>query len=95
MPGVAVFDRMTVADRDGLALDIAGEQSLSDTNATIALPLATTPRTDLEYPWTLTMDIRKRAETSQRGAILLGSGGDLFRFLTDRDKASKKRGTAN
>ena len=87
VPGVAVFDRMTVADKDGLALDIAGEQSLSDTNATLALPLATAPRADLECPWTLTMDIRKTAETGQRGVIL---SSDLVEICSDFSRDEEK-----
>jgi hexosaminidase len=69
IPGVTVFDRLP-AGQDGLVLDLPKEQELKSANDVIPLPLATADRADLEYPWTLTVEVCKTAETGKRGVIL-------------------------
>lgn len=46
---------------------------MKDEASSVPLPLATGERADLEYPWTLTMEVRRTADTQGRG-ILLASG---------------------
>jgi hexosaminidase len=69
VPGVTVFDRLP-AGRDGLVLDLPKEQVLAGAASCIPLPLADAPRADLEYPWTLTVELRRGADTGRRGVIL-------------------------
>jgi hexosaminidase len=57
VPGVAVFDRLSSKYVDGLLLEMPVELSLVTTNSTLPFPFARQPRHDLEYPWTLTLEI--------------------------------------
>jgi len=70
VPDVTMLNRMPAPGPDGLVLYLPGEHTLADTAATIDLPLASAARADLEYPWTLSMEIRKTSETDKRGVIL-------------------------
>ncbi len=71
VPGVTMFDRIPEAARPGaVVLDLPGERTLADANASIPLPLAKAARPDLEFPWTLTVELRKSAASAKRGVIL-------------------------
>ncbi len=81
VPGVAVLDRIpAVTNTSGLVLDIAAEQTLTATNSIIPLPFSGQSRADLEYPWTLTMEVMKTAGTSKRGTII---SSDLMELCSD------------
>ena len=70
VPGVTVFDRLPATEPDGVVLDLPGEQTLATAGTTIPLPLAGQPRADLEYPWTLTLQVRPDAAGGNRGVLL-------------------------
>lgn len=70
VPGVTVFNRLRAKIANGLILDLPAEQTLANPEACIDLPLAKADRANLEYPWTLTMEICKTAASSNRGVIL-------------------------
>ncbi len=70
VPGVALFDRLPARTPDGLVLERSRAVSLATTNAWRALPFDGAPRADLEPPWTLTLEVRKTAETGGRGVLL-------------------------
>ena len=88
VPGVKVFDRITPKNDDGLVLNIAREQTLATTNASMPLPFAGQPRADLECPWTLTMEVCKTAETGGRG-VILSSG--LAEICSDFSRTEEKK----
>ena len=69
IPGVTILDRLP-AGKDGLILDLPQEQTLKSAEDIIPLPLAEKDRANLEYPWTLTVEACKTAETDKRGVIL-------------------------
>lgn len=79
VPGVTVFDRIA-AGKDGVVLDVSREQTLATTNATVSLPFAGKPHADLEWPWTMTLEVCKAAETGRRGVIL---SSDLVEICSD------------
>jgi hexosaminidase len=70
VPGVTVFDRLPATRDGGLLLNLAGENVLSATNSVVSLTHDGQTRRDLEYPWTLTFEVCKTAETGTRGVIL-------------------------
>ena len=76
VPGVTVFDRIP-AGTDGVVLSLPGEETLASTDAIIPLRGG---RADLEWPWTLTMEVCKTAETNDRGVIL---SSDLLEICSD------------
>ncbi|MES2922004.1 MAG: family 20 glycosylhydrolase [Verrucomicrobiota bacterium] len=69
IPAMNVLDRLTV-QKNGLILDLPGEVELKNESSVIPLPLVKAERGDLESPWTLTMEIRRRGDTKGRGVIL-------------------------
>lgn len=69
VPAVTLLDRVA-GGKDGVILDLPGEQELKDENSVFPLPLARAERADLEFPWTLTMEIRRRGESKGRGVII-------------------------
>lgn len=89
VPGVTVFDRMAGGCReDGVFFSYPAESTLKDTGAIIYLPWSVAPRADLEYPWTLTMEVRKTAETGKRGVIL---SSDLVEICADFTRTDQKK----
>ena len=102
--GVTVLDRMPAKKDDGVVLDLPGEQTLANAKAVIDLPFAKTERGDLEYPWTLTVDIMPAGESANRGVILssdlaeicAGSGaGGTTEVVTEFADGTKRRGSIN
>ena len=69
IPNVTLLDRLP-ARTSNIMLDLPGEVTLKDESSSIPLPLAKAGRADLEYPWTLTMEIKRSADTKGRGVIL-------------------------
>lgn len=69
VPAVTVLNRLP-AGKDGVLLDLPREVELKDESAVIPLPLAKAERADLESPWTLTMEVRRKGDTKGRGVIL-------------------------
>jgi hexosaminidase len=69
VPAVKVLDRLT-GEKNGLILDLPGEVELKDESSVIPLTEAKNERADLESPWTLTMEIRRRSDTKGRGVII-------------------------
>jgi hypothetical protein len=88
IPGVTVFDRLPAKNADGVVLDRPGEVTLAATDAVVDLPLAGQPRTDLEWPWTLTLEVCKTAETGKRGVIL---SSDLVEICSDFSREEEIR----
>jgi hexosaminidase len=86
VPGVTVFDRIAPASADGLVLKVDGEQTLGTVNTSIPLPFAAKDRQNLEYPWTLTMEVCKTAETGKRGVIL---SSDLAEICSDYSQSQQ------
>jgi hexosaminidase len=69
VPAVKLLDRLA-GGTDGIILDQPREVTLKDESSVIPLPLAKAERADLESPWTLTMEVRRAADTKGRGVIL-------------------------
>lgn len=69
IPAVTLLDRLA-GGKGGVLLDMPREMELKDESSVIPLPLAKADRGDLESPWTLTMEIRRTADTKGRGVIL-------------------------
>lgn len=89
VPGVSVFDRLTGGCREkDVFYSKPAETTLTDTNSTVYLPWSVAPRADLEYPWTLTMEVRKTAETGKRGVIL---ASDLVEICSDFKRTDTKK----
>jgi hexosaminidase len=80
IPAVSVLDRLPANHPNDIILDLPQEQTLADPNSVIPLPLADAPRADLEYPWTLTMEVCKTVDTGKRGVIL---SSDLAEICSD------------
>ena len=80
VPGVTVFDRIPAKNADGVVLDLSREFTLGATNVVVKLPFAGKSRADLEWPWTLTMQVCQTAETGRRGVIL---SSDLMEICSD------------
>ncbi len=73
VPGVTVLDRLQVDYhplKPDVVLNVPQEIELSTTAEHIELPLAHAQRADLEYPWTLTMEVMKTKETNGRSVLL-------------------------
>ncbi len=100
IPGVAIFQRDNAKDADGLVFQFDGEKTLTDANSTIPLPWANNPtpnleymnppaipsRADLEYPWTLSMKIKRTADLKTRGVIM---SSDLVEICANHSKDKK------
>jgi hexosaminidase len=69
VPGVTIFDRIPAKSKDGIVLSAAGEHDLTQ-KSTVPLAFYGKPRTDLEWPWTLSMHVMKTADTQDRGVII-------------------------
>jgi len=69
-------------------LSFPKEQTLSTTNASIALLFGRLGRPDLEYPWTLTMEVCKTAETGKRGVIL---SSELAEICSDFSRTEEQK----
>jgi hexosaminidase len=84
VPGVSITQRDPATGSDGLVYRRDGETTLADANSSVDLPWAKNPladleysnqqatpsRADLEYPWTLSMKIKRTAELATRGVII-------------------------
>lgn len=68
VPGVTTLERLP-AGENGVVLDKPDIIELKKDAGPVALPLDGAARADLEFPWTLTMEIRKDADNG-RGVIL-------------------------
>jgi hypothetical protein len=66
VPGISFFDRIPAKDDTGLVLDQPNEVQVTGHRP---LPFEKAARADLEFPWTLTMEVRKAA-VNGRGVIL-------------------------
>ncbi|MCW1923868.1 family 20 glycosylhydrolase [Luteolibacter arcticus] len=89
VPGVSVFERMSGGCREkDVFYSRPAETTLKDVNSTVYLPWSVASRADLEYPWTLTMEVRKTAETGKRGVIL---GSDLVEICSDFKRTDTKK----
>lgn len=89
VPGVSVFTRMQGGSREaGVFYSRPAETTLKDVNSIVYLPWSVAPRADLEYPWTLTVDIMKTADTDKRGVIL---ASDLVEICSDFRRAGQRK----
>lgn len=103
VPGVSVLDRLPA--KDSVLLDLPAVQSLTKADSVIPLPLATAERGDLEYPWTLTFDIRpSKAAGANRGVILSSdlaeicagsAAGATTEIVTEFADGTKRSGKIN
>jgi hexosaminidase len=87
IPGLTVLDRLP-GGAGGVLLDRPQETILKKGAAPINLPLAGAQRADLEFPWTLTMEVRQD-EQNGRGVILSSKNAEVCAHYTwdDRKKA--------
>ncbi|MFD0894407.1 family 20 glycosylhydrolase [Luteolibacter ambystomatis] len=92
VPGVQVFDRIPAKGPEGLVLDLPGERTLDSVDARQPLAFQGRARADLEYPWTLTMEIRKTADTERRGVILSSGLAEICADYS-RTENRKSKGT--
>lgn len=67
IPNITIFNR--IAATNGIVLDQPREVVLTKEKPNDALPLEKAARADLEFPWTLSMDVKKTANNG-RGVIL-------------------------
>jgi hexosaminidase len=88
IPGVTVFERLPARYGDDLLLNLAGEQVLPATNSVVSLTHDGQKRRDLEWPWTLTFEICKTAETGTRGVIL---SSDLAEICADFTRTEEQK----
>lgn len=88
IPNVAIFGRLP--GKDGVVLDHPGEISLKDESASIPLPLAEAARADLEYPWTLTMEAKRTADTQGRGVLLSSDIAEICANYTRVEERKRK-----
>lgn len=89
VPGVTVFERMPGGSREaGVFFSRPDETTLKDVNSIVYLPWAIAPRADLEYPWTLTVEVQKTAETDKRGVIL---ASDLVEVCSDFKRTESRK----
>ena len=87
VPGVRLFDRLPARDSNGVVWAQQHDVTLANENQSMAMPYAGLPRMDLEYPWTLVMQVCKTAESAGRGVIL---SSDLVEFCDRYEDASVK-----
>lgn len=87
IPGVTVLDRIPSSGADGVVLDLPGEQTLASADAVIPLPLAKADRADLEYPWTLSLDVFPTTASTTRGVIL---SSDLAEICAGSNTGAKQ-----
>jgi hexosaminidase len=88
VPGVTVFNR--IPSTNGVVLDRPREVLLTKQAGTAALPFEQAGRADLEFPWTLAMDVRKDA-VNGRGVILSSD----FAEICDRYEWNERRKNTN
>ena len=92
VPGVSVFARMPGGSREaGVFYSRPAETELKDAGSIVYLPWSVAPRADLEYPWTLTVEIQKTAETDKRGVIL---ASDLVEICSDFKRTESRKTAA-
>jgi hexosaminidase len=89
VPGVSVLDRIPAANKDGVVLAVPGEHTLA-ADKSQPLAFAGKSRADLEYPWTLAMNVRRTGGDSDRGVIL---SSDLMEICANysRQEEEKKK----
>lgn len=92
VPGVTVFDRLPAKTPDGMLLNLPDEQTLANTNSFILLPYAGQSRCDLEYPWTLKVEVCKTSETGGRGVILSSALAEICTDFTRVEEQKTKNG---
>ncbi len=85
VPGVVALDRLPASS--GVVLDKPEEVALKKDAAPAALPLDGTARADLEFPWTLTMEVRQDA-VNGRGVIL---SSDLSEICANYEWNDRKK----
>lgn len=79
-PGLDVFQRLPGVPTDGPVYSQREPKTLKSADEVIYLPWAIAPHADLEFPWTLEMEVMKTAETGKRGVIL---SSDLVEICSD------------
>jgi hexosaminidase len=89
VPSIGVFERVPAANKEGVVLALPGEQTLAPDRSQ-ALAFAGKSRADLEYPWTLTMSVRRTGGDNDRGVIL---SSDLMEICASysREEEEKKK----
>jgi hexosaminidase len=74
VPGVTIFNRLPAVD--GVVLDQPQEVTLTQRRPSLPLPPGRGDRADLEFPWTLTMEVKKTA-VNGRGVILSSAKAEI------------------
>ena len=87
VPGIAIFNRIPAVN--GIVLDQPAEIVLAVGKGSRPLPLETADRADLEFPWTLTMEVKKSA-VNGRGVIL---SSDRAEICDSYQWGERKKGT--
>ena len=103
VPGVTILQRDPPLSPDGLVFEMDREITLSGAAATVGLPwaknpladmeypspMATPSRADLDYPWTLSMQINPSRDQTTRGVIL---SSDLVEICANYIKEISRKG---
>ena len=88
IPNVSLLDRLG-APRE-VVFDQPAEVTLKDEASSIPLPLAQAGRADLEYPWTLTMEVKRAADTKGRGVLISSELVEVCaNYSQDEEKTTK------
>jgi hexosaminidase len=87
VPAVTLLDRIA-GGKNGVLLDLPREVALKNESSVIPLPMAKAERADLEWPWTLTMEVRRTADTKGRGVILSSDLAEICANYSRQEEVS-------
>lgn len=90
VPQVTLLQRIP-ARKDHLVMEMPGEVTLNKESSNLPTPLAKADRVDLEYPWTLTMEVKRTAEFQGRGVLLSSSLAEICaNYRRDEEQSVKQ-----
>lgn len=90
IPQVTLLQRIP-ADKDHLVLEMPREVTLKEESSNLPTPFAKAARNDLEYPWTLTMEVKRTEELVGRGILLSSPIAEICaNYQRDEEQAVKQ-----
>ena len=89
VPGVTVLDRLP-SNKQGVVLNHPEEVILENASAQIDLPFAKTGRTDLEWPWTLSVEVFRAEDPEGREVILSSDLVEIYADYAFEDEVKEK-----